>query len=203
METGTKQRQVVKAFVKDWMGKGYEKGETQRFWLDLLHRVFGIDNPMSIMQFEIPVKTITKEKGSDFIDAYISSTKVLIEQKGSHIDLSAKARQSDGAELTPYQQGRRYAAGLPVSMTPRWIVACNFTSFEVHDMEHPNDAPEIVLLQDLEKNSPAFPSWSMIPMSISRRNWRSVSRPVRSWVSSMKSSWPSTSIRRIRTARRA
>ena len=151
METGTKQRQAVKAFVKDWMGKGYEKGETQRFWLDLLHRVFGIDNPMSIMQFEIPVKTITKEKGSDFIDAYISSTKVLIEQKGSHVDLSAKARQSDGAELTPYQQGRRYAAGLPVSMTPRWIVACNFETFEVHDMEHPNDAPEVILLQDLEK----------------------------------------------------
>ena len=151
METGTKQRQAVRAFVKDWMGKGYEKGETQRFWLDLLHRVFGIDNPMSIMQFEIPVKTITKEKGSDFIDAYISSTKVLIEQKGSHIDLSAKARQSDGAELTPYQQGRRYAAGLPLSMAPRWIVACNFETFEVHDMEHPNDAPEVILLQDLEK----------------------------------------------------
>ena len=73
METGTKQRQAVKTFVKDWTGKGYEKGETQRFWLDLLHRVFGVDNPTQIMQFEIPVKTITKEKGSDFIDAYISS----------------------------------------------------------------------------------------------------------------------------------
>jgi hypothetical protein len=31
METGTKQRQAVRAFVKDWTGKGYEKGETQRF----------------------------------------------------------------------------------------------------------------------------------------------------------------------------
>ena len=152
METGTKQRQAVKAFVKDWTGKGYEKGETQRFWLDLLHRVFGVDNPTQIMSFELPVKTITKEKGSDFIDAYISTTKVLIEQKGSHVDLSAKARQSDGAELTPYQQGRRYAAGLPVSMTPRWIVTCNFTTFEVHDMEHPNDAPVIIFLKDLEKD---------------------------------------------------
>lgn len=151
METGTKQRQAVKTFVKDWTGKGYEKGETQRFWLDLLHRVFGVDNPTQIMQFEIPVKTITKEKGSDFIDAYITSTKVLIEQKGSHVDLSAKARQSDGAELTPYQQGRRYAAGLPHTMNPRWIVACNFTTFEVHDMEHPNDAPAVIFLKDLEK----------------------------------------------------
>lgn len=51
--------------------KGYEKDETQRFWIDLLHTVFGIDNPTKIMEFELPVKTITKEKGSDFIDCYI------------------------------------------------------------------------------------------------------------------------------------
>ena len=151
MATTNTQKQAAKAFVQEWSGKGYEKGETQRFWLSLLHNVFGIDDPTKVMEFELPVKTITKEKGSDFIDAYISTTKVLIEQKGSHVDLRAKARQSDGAELTPYQQGRRYAAGLPVSMTPRWIVACNFTTFEVHDMEHPNDAPEVIQLADLEK----------------------------------------------------
>ena len=116
----------------------------------LLHDVLGIENPVKAMEFEIPVKTITKEKGSDYIDAYITATKVLIEQKGSHVDLSAKYRQSDGSELTPYQQARRYAAGLPVSITPRWIVACNFSSFEVHDMERPNDAPEIIQLTDLE-----------------------------------------------------
>ena len=151
MATDTKQRQAAKEFVKDWLDKGYEKGETQRFWISLLHNVFGIDDPTRMMEFEIPVKTITKEKGSDFIDAYIPSTKVLIEQKGSHVDLSVKARQSDGSYLTPYQQGRRYAAGLPVSLSPRWIVACNFSTFEVHDMERPNDAPEIIQLADLEK----------------------------------------------------
>ncbi|MBQ6254027.1 MAG: class I SAM-dependent DNA methyltransferase [Bacteroidales bacterium] len=145
------QKQAAKAFVQEWSGKGYEKGETQRFWLSLLHTVFGIDNPMKMMEFELPVKTITKEKGSDFIDGYITPTKVLIEQKGSHVDLSTKYRQSDGQELTPYQQARRYAAGLPLSMAPRWIVACNFTTFEVHDMEHPNDAPEVIQLADLEK----------------------------------------------------
>jgi len=151
MATNTTQKQAAKQFVKDWTGKGYEKGETQRFWLDLLHNVFGVDDPTKVMQFEIPVKTITKEKGADFIDGYITSTKVLIEQKGSHVDLSTKAKQSDGAELTPYQQARRYATGLPLSMAPRWIVACNFTTFEVHDMEHPNDAPEVIRLADLEK----------------------------------------------------
>ena len=144
-------KEAAKKFIKEWTGKGYEKGETQRFWLALLHDVLGVDNPIKAIEFEIPVKTITKEKGSDFIDGYIASTKVLIEQKGSHVDLSAKARQSDGTELTPYQQARRYAAGLPHNMNPRWIVACNFTSFEIHDMEHPNDAPEIVYLKDLDK----------------------------------------------------
>ena len=142
---------AVAAFIERWKGKGYEKGETQRFWMDLLHSVFNIENPTSLMEFEIPVKTITKEKGSDFIDAYVKSTKVLIEQKGAKVDLSEKARQSDGAELTPFQQARRYAAGLPVSMTPRWIVACNFSTFEVHDMEKPNDAPEVIELANLEK----------------------------------------------------
>ena len=151
MASTNTQKQAAKAFVQEWSGKGYEKGETQRFWLSLLHTVFGIDNPMNMMEFELPVKTITKEKGSDFIDAYIHATKVLIEQKGSHVDLSVKYRQSDGQELTPYQQARRYAAGLPHTMNPRWIVACNFTTFEVHDMERPNDAPEIIRLADLEK----------------------------------------------------
>ena len=151
MSTINNQKQAAKQFVKEWSGKGYEKGETQRFWMALLHDVLGVENPVKAMEFEIPVKTITKEKGSDFIDGYVTATKVLIEQKGSHVDLSTKYRQSDGQELTPYQQARRYAAGLPLSMAPRWIVACNFTTFEVHDMEHPNDAPEVIQLADLEK----------------------------------------------------
>ena len=151
MASTNTQKQAAKAFVQEWSGKGYEKGETQRFWLSLLHTVFGIDNPMNMMEFELPVKTFAKDKGSDFIDGYITPTRVLIEQKGSHVDLSAKARQSDGMELTPFQQGLRYASGLGTGKYPRWIVACNFTTFEVHDMERPNDAPEIIQLTDLEK----------------------------------------------------
>lgn len=148
MATNSTQKQAAKQFIHDWSGKGYEKGETARFWISLLQNVYGIQDATKFMEFELPVKTILKEKGSDFIDGYISSTKVLIEQKGSGVKLTEKYRQSDGSELTPYQQARRYAAGLPVSMTPRWIVACNFSTFEVHDMEHPNDAPEVIELKD-------------------------------------------------------
>ena len=145
------QQKAARRFAESWQGKGYEKGETQRFWLDLLHNLFGVDDPTKMMQFEIPVKTITKEKGADFIDGYILPTRVLIEQKGSHIDLSAKAKQSDGMELTPYQQARRYATGLPLSMAPRWIVNCNFREFWVYDMEQPNAEPQKILLEHLEQ----------------------------------------------------
>ena len=145
------QKEAARKFAEYWSEKGYEKGETQRFWLDLLQNVLGVSDPTKMISFEVPVKTITKEKGSDFIDAYIPSTRVLIEQKGSKVKLYEKARQSDGAELTPYQQARRYAAGLPVSMAPRWIVACNFATFEIHDMERPTAEPEVIRLAGLEK----------------------------------------------------
>ena len=136
MTTQANRRKAARAFVQEWSGKGYEKGETQRFWLSLLHTVFGIDNPMKMMEFELPVKTITKEKGSDFIDAYIHATKVLIEQKGSHVDLNAKYRQSDGQELTPYQQAHRAndaavleAYGFPKDATESDIVARLFALY--------------------------------------------------------------------------
>ena len=151
MKTEKQIAAAAAAFAERWHGKGYEKGETQRFWLDLLHNVFDEDDPTKTMQFEIPVKTITKEKGADFIDGYITPTKVLIEQKGSHIDLAAKAKQSDNSELTPYQQARRYAEGLPLSQKPRWIITCNFKEFWVYDMEHPNNEPQKIQLENLEK----------------------------------------------------
>lgn len=101
MAANTTQKQAARRFVQEWSGKGYEKGETQRFWISLLQNVFGVIDATKAIEFEIPVKTILKEKGSDFIDGYIKATKVLIEQKGSHVDLNAKSKQSDGAELTP------------------------------------------------------------------------------------------------------
>lgn len=142
----TRQRQAARLFAKEWSGKGYERGETQRFWLSLLHKVYGVANPMSEILFEIPVKTITKEKGSDFIDAYIPATKVLIEQKSSHVDLSAKSRQSDGTELTPYQQARRYAAGLPRTQYPRWKAhrANDAAVMEAYGFRKDMPEPEIV-----------------------------------------------------------
>ena len=135
-------------FAKRWKGRGYEKGESQPFWIDLLINVFGIETPTDgFIRFEEHHKV----DASNFVDGRIPSTRVLIEQKSLGVDLRAPIRQSDGALLTPFQQGRRYVVGLPVSEHPRWIVTCNFSEFLIYDMEQPNGEPEQILLENLGK----------------------------------------------------
>ena len=134
-------------FQANWTNRGYEKGESQQFWLDLLSNVFGIQDIGNFITFEGQVKL----SHTSFIDGYIPSTKVLIEQKGSHIDLSKPIPQSDGSLLTPFQQAKRYAAELPYSQRPRWIVVCNFRSWYVYDMEQPNGEPQVILLENFHK----------------------------------------------------
>ena len=145
--TDVQQRTAAKEFIKYWTGRGDEKQETQRFWIDLLRNVYGVAEPEKIIEFEYPVKL----DHVSFIDGYIQKTRVLIEQKGADIDLRHGYKQSDGSMLTPYQQARRYAGYLPHDMNPRWIVVCNFREFQIHDMNRPNDEPEVVALADLEK----------------------------------------------------
>ncbi len=142
------QRKAARKFSEEWKGKGYEKGESQKFWLDLLCNVFGVRNFADFISFEDQVKL----DHTSFIDGYIASTKVLIEQKSIDKDLQAPVRQSDGALLTPFQQAKRYITELPVSKHPRWVVTCNFRSFLVYDMERPDGEPQEILLKDLEKD---------------------------------------------------
>ena len=144
--TDVEKRTAATRFAADWKGRGDEKQETQRFWIELLTKVFGVDGSTAIA-FEVPVKL----DHTSFIDGYIESTRVLIEQKGRDIDLRKGYKQSDGSMLTPYQQARRYAGYLPYNQVPRWIIVCNFQEFQIHDMNRPNDEPEVLKLTDLEK----------------------------------------------------
>ena len=142
-----KQRTAAKKFVEDWTGKGYEKGESQKFWLQLLREVLGVETPEQFISFEDQVHL----DHTSFIDARIPATKVLIEQKSSDKDLYKAIKQSDGSLLNPFQQAKRYITELPLSQHPRWVVTCNFQKFCVYDMERPNGEPQEILLKDLEK----------------------------------------------------
>lgn len=141
----TQQKEAARQFAAYWKNKGYEKGESQPFWLSLLRDVYGVEHPEQFITFEEQVHL----DHTSFIDGTISSTKVLIEQKGLGKDLKKPIKQSDGTLLTPFQQAKRYITELPLSQHPRWVVTCNFEKFFVYDMERPSGEPEEILLENL------------------------------------------------------
>ncbi len=150
--TQAERQRAARRFVGNWSGKGYGKGESQKFWLDLLCNVFGVRDFADFVHFENQIKDTFQDKTiTNFIDVYIPATRVMVEQKSSGKDLRKAVRQSDGTLLTPFQQARKYIAGLPLSQHPRWVVTCNFEEFLVYDMERPNGEPESILLENLEK----------------------------------------------------
>lgn len=142
------QKKAAKEFAARWQGKGYEKGQSQQFWIDLLEHVYGVEDIAGFISFEDQVHL----DHTSFIDGYISSTHVMIEQKSLGKDLRKGIKQSDGSFLTPFQQAKRYVTELPLSKHPRWIVTCNFEEFLVYDMEKPNGEPEQIFLKDLAKD---------------------------------------------------
>lgn len=79
-------------FAERWKGRGYERGESQPFWIDLLSNVYGIETPSDGF---ITFEDHRMVDASNFIDGRIRSTKVLIEQKSLGKDLRAGIRQSD------------------------------------------------------------------------------------------------------------
>ena len=85
-------RKQAKAFAEYWKDKGYEKGQSQLFWIMFLRDILGVEHPERIITFEDKVKL----DHTSFIDGYIASTKVLIEQKSIDKDLSKAIKQSDG-----------------------------------------------------------------------------------------------------------
>ncbi len=145
--TASEQKKAAREFAAHWKDKGYEKGESQSFWLSLLRDVYGVEHPEQFITFEEQVHL----DHTSFIDGYIHDTKVMIEQKGLGKDLKKAIRQSDGTMLNPFQQAKRYITELPLSKHPRWVVTCNFAEFYVYDMERPNGEPEIIKLEDLPK----------------------------------------------------
>ena len=139
--------EIIRKFIERWKAHGDEKSDTQKFWLDFLQSVCGLENPLELIQFEKRVEL----KHVSFIDAYIPSTRVIIEQKNKDIDLSKAALQSDGTTQTPFEQAKRYSDWLPVSKRAQWIVTCNFQEFQIHDMEKPKEPPTVIKLEDLPK----------------------------------------------------
>lgn len=145
--TDKEQKKAAKDFSEYWKDRGYEKGESQPFWLSLLRDVLGVAHPEHFITFEDKVML----DHTSFIDGYIPTSRVLIEQKSKGKDLRKPIKQSDGTFLTPFQQAKRYVTELPVSKHPRFIVVSNFSEFLIYDMENPMGEPDSILLENLSK----------------------------------------------------
>lgn len=121
---GTEEKKAVKKFVEHWQGKGYEKGDTQQFWLQLLGAI-GYEHKDSVL-FEHHLNS------GGYIDVWIRESNVMIEQKSLGIDLD-KPEPRQGELKTPFKQVLDYAEDVPLSMQPAFLVTCNFDTFRVYD----------------------------------------------------------------------
>ena len=146
MKTDKQMAAAAAEFAARWEGKGYERGESQLFWADLLTNVYGVENLPGFLRYEEQVASMVDS--TNFIDVHIPSTKVLIEQKSINIDLRKPVKRGDGY-ITPFLQAKLYIVNMRQSEHPKWVVTCNFKSFLVYDMNQPNSEPEEILLKDL------------------------------------------------------
>ena len=150
MKSTKELEQAAKHFIQKYKDKSNEKSSAQSFWIDFLG-IF-VPSPTDKIEFEKRVSL----SHTSFIDAYIPHAKTLIEQKSSGIDLNKAKKQSDGSELTPFEQAKRYNDELPHSQKARYIIVCNFDEFHIHDMESPKDPPQIINFADLTKQIHRF-----------------------------------------------
>lgn len=95
-------------FIDRWQGRGDEKQETQKFWLDLMQNVLDIPDTINNTEFEYR----TANRG--YIDMLCPDSLFLVEQKGKNVDLD-KPEERQGTLVTPAEQAVRYSDNLPIS----------------------------------------------------------------------------------------
>lgn len=178
----------VLQFVQRWKGRGDEKQEAQRFWIDLLQNVLGVRNPTEAALFEY--RTV----GGGFIDVLCPEARLLIEQKGAAIDLD-KPEMRQSTPVTPVQQAMRYADALPFSMKPAVLCTCNFEWFRFYDLnKDPRATGEPADKFTLDELASTWARWSRSSAPSIRVSWCSKnypSTPASSW-RTCTTPWPSS-----------
>ena len=142
------QKQAAKQFVEYWTFNrpGSEKSGCQQYWNMLLGKVLGMTELENGIRYEVPVQL----KGSTkFLDAWIPSTRVLIEQKSRGVKLDAPQPGHDN--MTPFEQAKFYDDHRPFDEKARWIVTCNFDEIWIYDQTKPLDEPEKIRIANLPK----------------------------------------------------
>lgn len=161
--TDAERREASRQFYNKWVNRGKEDEDDRSYWLDILDRILGVENATDRIDFQ---KKVIVDGHTKRIDAYIPETKVIIEQKTLGIALDKKVYQSDGIELTPYEQAKRYNDNLPYDEKARWIVTSNFAEIWVYDMNMRVPEPVKITLADLQSK------YSMLDFLINQEQTR-------------------------------
>lgn len=122
------QHKKAAEFIERWQGRGDEKQETQKFWLDLMQNVLDVPDAINNTEFEYR----TANRG--YIDMLCPDSSFLVEQKSKNVDLD-KPEERQGDSVTPAEQAVRYSDNLPPSKKPTFICTCNFNTFRFYDLE--------------------------------------------------------------------
>lgn len=156
MKTNTKE---LKDFIQTWQTQGSEVADKVTYWNTLLE-LLGVPKQQienkTYIEYEKPIKLRENEKFHGSIDAYIPSTKVLIEQKSNGVDLfKAESRPNGGdtEKITPFEQAKRYDNHLGSKEKANFLVLSNFNQIVIYDVRESVDVkPVIIDLKDLEKD---------------------------------------------------
>lgn len=117
------------AFVHEWAGESYERGESQSFWTELF-AVYGVRR-RAVARFEARARKA--DGGAGFIDVFWPGM-LIAEQKSLGKDLAAAEDQA----LT-------YLANVPEAEQPRYVITCDFETFRLRDLEAaPGDEDAVV-----------------------------------------------------------
>ena len=124
-------------FAEQWRGETYEKGEAQTFWNEFFE-IFGRSR-RSVAVFERYAKRL---EGYGFIDLFWPGV-LIVEHKSAGRSLEEAMQQAD-----------EYAVGLSEKQMPRYILACDFATFHLVDLEECRE--HRFALEDLPDNAGLF-----------------------------------------------
>ena len=152
-------KKEIQNFIKSWSTGAHEVADKVTFWNTIL-RFLGVQQEQidnrTFIDYEKSIKLKKNEHFDGSIDAYIPSTRVLIEQKSSGVDLSKPENRPNGGHterITPYMQARRYDNHLSANEHAHFYVLCNFNEFIIYDIrENVDTKPITIKLEDLDKD---------------------------------------------------
>ena len=147
----------IRHFIKTWKGHGHEIADKVTYWNTLLSILGVPQQKLDDNNYISYEKRVNVDKNDNhfrgWIDAYIPSTRVLIEQKSSGVGLYDPENRPNGDEtekITPFQQARRYNINLGVENAAKFIVVCNFDQIAYYDVRKSYDVdPVLINIEEL------------------------------------------------------